>query len=132
MQKGVATSAQHAASLRRTVAQSSCEAELYAASAATNEVIWLRSLLEELGMDVGGPSRLLVDNRGTIEVAKHGVKSDRTKHVDIKYHHITDTVERGTIQLEWVSTDKQEADIMTKALGTPAFDQLKKAIMTHD
>lgn len=117
---------------QRTVAQSSCEAELYAASAATNEVIWLRSLLGELGMNIGGASRLFVDNRGTIEVAKHGVKSDRTKHVDIKYHHITDTIERGEIQLEWVSTNKQEADIMTKALGAPVFDHLKKTIMTHD
>lgn len=117
---------------QKSVAQSSCEAELYAAAAATNELLWLRSLMKELGMEVEGASKLLVDNQGTIEVAKHGVKSDRTKHVDVKYHHITDTVDKGHVQLEWVSTDKQQADIMTKALGAPVFLKMKEAIMTRD
>jgi hypothetical protein len=117
---------------QRITAQSSCEAELYAASAATNEVVWLRSLLSELELDIGGPSILLVDNQGTIEVSNHGIKSDRTKHVDIKYHHITETIEKGLIELEWVPTDKQQADIFTKALGAPQHGALRKLIMTHE
>lgn len=112
-----------------TVAQSSCEAELYAASAATNELLWLRSLLSELGLKSQGPSTLHVDNQGAIEVAKHGVKSDRTKHVDIKYHHITDMIEKQLVRVEWVSTQEQQADIMTKALAVQSFDKLRNAIM---
>ena len=112
-----------------TVAQSSCEAELYAASAATNELLWLRSLLSELGIASRTPSILRVDNQGAIEVAKHGVKSDRTKHVDIKYHHITDVIEKGLIKIEWVTTEEQQADIMTKALAVQTFSKLQDAIM---
>lgn len=118
---------------QRTVAQSSCEAELYAMSAATNEILWLRSLLGELGLQADGPSRLHVDNQGAIEVGKHGVKSERTKHVDIKYHHLTDTVEKGQVVFEWVRTQEQLADIMTKALAAPAFQELRARLMqlTH-
>ena len=112
-----------------TVAQSSCEAELYAASAATNELLWLRSLLSELGIASRTQSKLYVDNQGAIEVAKHGVKSDRTKHVDIKYHHITDVIEKGLITVEWVATEEQQADIMTKALAVQTFSKLQGAIM---
>jgi hypothetical protein len=117
---------------QRTVAQSSCEAELYAASSATNEMIWLRSLLKELGFNIGGASQLWVDNQGTIEVAKHGVKSERTKHIDIRYHHITDCIEKKMVKVDWVKTSEQQADIMTKALALPQFEPLKETIMTHD
>ena len=113
-----------------TVAQSSCEAELYAASAAVNEVLWLRSLLSELDLEVQGPSILYVDNQGSIEVAKHGVKSERTKHVDIKYHHITDMIQKGYVTIEWIQTGEQHADIMTKALAAPVFQGLQKKIMS--
>ena len=112
-----------------TVAQSSCEAELYAASAATNELLWLRSLLSELGLQMNGPSTLFVDNQGAIEVAKHGVKSERTKHVDIKYHHITDVIEKDLITIKWVGTEEQQADIMTKALAVQTFSKLQGTIM---
>ena len=111
-----------------TVAQSSCEAELYAASAATNELLWLRSLLGELGLLMNEPSMLYVDNQGAIEVAKHGVKSERTKHVDIKYHHITDVIEKNLITVDWVNTQQQQADIMTKALSAPVFQGLRSKL----
>lgn len=117
---------------QRTVAQSSCEAELYAAAAATNEMIWLRSLLSELGFNIGGASQLWVDNQGTIEVVKHGVKSERTKHIDIKYHHVTDCVDKEIIKVNWINTKEQQADIMTKALAAPQFQPLRETIMTHD
>ena len=116
---------------QRTVATSTCEAELYAQAAGMQEVLWLRGLLGELGLNVGVQSRVYGDNQGTIALSKKGVKSERTKHVDVKYHFVTETVEAGTIGLKWVPSAEQQADIFTKALSAPVFLQLRKNLMTQ-
>jgi hypothetical protein len=116
---------------QRTVAQSTCEAELYAEAAAIQEVLWLRGLLQELGLHVQSGSVVHGDNQSTIAVSKNGIKGSRTKHVDVKYHFITETVEAGTVQLKWVPTGEQQADIFTKALSTAVFEHFRRALMTR-
>jgi len=109
---------------QRTVALSTCEAELYAKAAAIQEVLWLRGLMKELGLHTQTGSTVHGDNQSAIAVAKNGVKGERTKHVDVKYHFVTEAVEHGDVQLQWVSTHLQEADIFTKALPAQAFQKL--------
>jgi hypothetical protein len=116
---------------QRVVALSTCEAELYAESAAIQEVLWLRGLMEELGLHVQTGSIVYGDNQSTIAVSENGVKTERTKHVDVKYHFVTETVERGAIKLRWIPTTQQQADIFTKALAAPVFELLRKKIMTR-
>ena len=116
---------------QRTVAQSTCEAELYAEAAAIQEVLWLRGVLSELGLYTQMGSLVYGDNQSTIAVSKNGIKGERTKHVDVKYHFVTETVERGDVQLKWIPTTEQQADIFTKALGTPVFEHLRKLLMTR-
>jgi hypothetical protein len=116
---------------QRTVALSTCEAELYAEAAAIQEVLWLRGLLKELGLRCQTGSVVHGDNQSTIAVSKNGVRSDRTKHVDVKYHFITETVDRGDVQLKWVPTTEQQADIFTKALAAPVFELFRRQIMTR-
>ena len=121
------------------VAQSTCEAELYAEAAAINEVLWLRDLIGELGVKITNDVRLNIreesgvivycDNQSTIKVSKNGIKADRTKHVDIKYHFITDVINEKKVTLKWVPTDRQEADIFTKALPTEAFIRHRRSLM---
>ena len=83
---------------QRVVALSTCEAELYAESAAIQEVLWLRGLMEELGLHTQTGSTVYGDNQSAIAVSQNGVKGERTKHVDVKYHFVTETVERGEVQ----------------------------------
>jgi hypothetical protein len=116
---------------QRTVAQSTCEAELYAEAAAINEVLWLRGLLTELGLRVQKPSMILGDNQSTIALSEHGVKSERTKHVDVKYHFITDEISKGAVGVKWVPSAEQQADIFTKALAAPVFELLRGQLMTR-
>jgi hypothetical protein len=116
---------------QRTVALSTCEAELYAEAAAVQEVLWLRGLLRELGLRCQMGSVVHGDNQSTIAVSKNGVRSDRTKHVDVKYHFITETINRGDVRLQWVPTTEQQADIFTKALAQPAFEYLRRQLMTR-
>ena len=70
------------------------------------------------------------DNQSAIAVSENGVKGERTKHVDVKYHFVTETVERGVVKLHWVPTAEQQADIFTKALAAPAFVHLRKQLMS--
>ena len=116
---------------QRTVAQSTCEAELYAEAAAIQEVLWLRGILTELSLHLRMGSAVYGDNQSTIAVSKNGIKGERTKHVDVKYHFITETVENGVVQLKWIPTTEQQADIFTKALGAPVFELLRRALMTR-
>jgi transposase InsO family protein len=116
---------------QRVVALSTCEAELYAEAAAIQEVLWLRGLMEELGLHTRTGSVIYGDNQSAIAVSQNGVRSERTKHVDVKYHFVTEAVERGSIQLRWVPTTQQQADIFTKALAAPVFELLRKQLMTR-
>jgi hypothetical protein len=116
---------------QRVVALSTCEAELYAEAAAMQEVIWLRGLLNELGLHTAMSSVIYGDNQSAIAVTKNGIKGERTKHVDIKYHFVTETVERGDVTLKWIPTGDQQADIFTKALPPPVFGNFRRQLMTR-
>jgi hypothetical protein len=116
---------------QRTVAQSTCEAELYAEAAAMQEVLWLRGLLAELGLHTQTGSPVYGDNQSTLAISANGIKGERTKHVDVKYHFITETVERGDVKLRWIPTAEQQADIFTKPLAAPAFERLRQLLMTR-
>jgi hypothetical protein len=116
---------------QRVVALSTCEAELYAEAAAIQEVLWLRGLMEELGLHTQTGSTVYGDNQSAIAASANGVKSERTKHVDVKYHFVTESVERGVVTLKWVPTAQQQADIFTKALATPVFTTLRQQLMTR-
>jgi hypothetical protein len=116
---------------QRVVAQSTCEAELYAEAAAIQEVLWQRGLLNELNLPVQDGSIIYGDNQSTITISKNGIKSERTKHIDVKYHFVTEQINAGTIKVQWVPTTDQQADIFTKALARPQFERLRKELMTR-
>ena len=69
------------------------------------------------------------DNQSTQELSKNDVKSERTKHIDIKYHYIHDEVSSGRVQLEWIPTTEQLADILTKPLGGPQHKELRDHLL---
>jgi hypothetical protein len=114
---------------QRVVSLSTCESELYAQASAAQELLYQRGLLQELGLTVATPSTLHGDNQSGIAVATHGVKSERTKHVDIKYHFLTDSIASGALKLQWIPTTEQQADIFTKALAAPLFERFRELLM---
>ena len=90
----------------------------------------MRGMLLELGLLTAEGSVVFGDNQSANAIATNGIKGERTKHVDIKYHFITETVERGDVQLQWIPTAEMEADIFTKALARPLFEHFRKLLMT--
>jgi hypothetical protein len=113
---------------QQTIALSSTEAEYMAASSAAQEVMYLRALLLSLRHKQDGPTILYQDNQGAIAIGKDFVSNRRTKHIDIKYHYIRERVEKGDIQLQYLSTEEMIADCLTKPVGKQILDRAKKFI----
>ena len=113
---------------RVVAALSSCEAEYVAATTAACQGIWLARLIGEmLNTDVR-PPRLLVDNKSAISLSKNPVFHDRSKHIEIRYHFIRECVEEGRIDIDYICTNDQLADVLTKALGRLKFLELRGRI----
>ncbi|KAG6590645.1 RxLR effector candidate protein [Phytophthora cinnamomi] len=111
---------------QRTVALSSTEAEYMALSEATQEAVWLKVFLRELGeMASDEAIKIYEDNQGSIALAKNPEFHKRTKHIDIRYHFVREKVEDGQVVLEYCSTKDMLADIMTKAITSVQFEVLR-------
>ena len=70
----------------------------------------------------------MCDNTSAINVSKNLIQHSRTKHIDIKHHFIHDHVLKGDIELEFVSTLEQLADILTKFLNEKTFISIRRRL----
>ena len=95
-------------------AQSTTEAEYIAAATAAKEVKWFRQLFIDLKMPQGKPTPLVVDNQSAIKVTYNPEFHQRSKHIEVKYHFIRETIEEGHIETQYVPTQEQKADMLTK------------------
>ncbi|KAJ9540774.1 hypothetical protein OSB04_027280 [Centaurea solstitialis] len=105
-------------------ARSSTEAEYRALADTTQELIWLRWLLSDMGAPQRSPTPLWCDNNSAIQIAHNDVFHERTKHIEIDCHFTRQHVVRNTIQLHPISTLDQPADIFTKAHLPGRFREL--------
>ena len=106
---------------QQAVALSSTEAEYRGAVKASCEAVWLRRMLADMHVFQTGPTSLFCDNQGVLKLAKNPVFHERTKHVETHCHYIRQLVEDGSVQLKYVPTTEQPADIFTKPLGPDKF-----------
>ncbi|KAL0293887.1 UNVERIFIED_CONTAM: Retrovirus-related Pol polyprotein from transposon TNT 1-94 [Sesamum radiatum] len=110
------------------VTLSTCESEYVATNAGTCHAIWLRRLLSELYFAQDRATKIMVDNKSAIALAKNPVFHDRSKHIDARFHFIRDCIANKEIEVEYVKTLDQVADIFTKALKKDRFQQLREMI----
>uniref|UniRef100_A0A803QI12 Uncharacterized protein n=1 Tax=Cannabis sativa TaxID=3483 RepID=A0A803QI12_CANSA len=106
------------------VSRSSAEAEFRALALGVCEGIWLKRLLSELRLFAGESIKMLCDSQAAISIAKNPVHHDRTKHIEIDRHFITEKIENATIQTIYTPSRLQTADVLTKALPRTVFDEL--------
>ena len=100
-----------------SVALSSTKAEYIASSLGAREAVWLRKLLSDLFKRHLKPTVIYCDNQSCIKLSSNPVFHNRSKHIEIPFHYIKDMVNRGIIQLEYICTNEQMADIVTKPLA---------------
>ncbi|CAI7861130.1 unnamed protein product [Closterium sp. NIES-53] len=98
------------------VGQSSCETEHMALHHGAKEVVWLRRLLEEIGVCQKEPTVIFCDNESAVKLAKTACLHGLTKHIRPKWHWVRRLLDKE-VRLEIVKTHQQAADILTKRLA---------------
>ena len=115
-----------------TVALSSSEAEFMAATESVKDVKFLRLLLEELGFPQSKATKVLEDNNGCIFMSKNQGQHKKAKHINYRQHFIKDAVKDGDVDLTYVATKDQAADVLTKPLGAKLFTKFRGMLMGQD
>jgi len=104
--------------LQKTTALSVAEAEYMAITEALTECLWLRPFLVSLGMTIEGPTLIQADNKAAIALSKNPEFHKRTKHVGIRFHRIRQEQEANVVKLEYVASEDNLADLLTKPLSS--------------
>ena len=99
------------------VALSTTEEKYVASCSASCEAVWLPKLLSNLfGLQLDATC-IYCNNQSCVKFSDNLVFHDKSKHIDIKYHYIWDMVQRGAVKLQYVTTDEQISDVLTKSLA---------------
>ena len=110
---------------KKCVSKSTTEAEYIALSMASQEMIWLRRLLTDIGFKHDKPSIIFEDNQGAIVLSRNPKLNSRTKHIDISYHFIREQVNRNIVSVKYCPSESMLPDIMTKALPKTTFEKFR-------
>nr|GEY55215.1 retrovirus-related Pol polyprotein from transposon TNT 1-94 [Tanacetum cinerariifolium] len=105
------------------------EAKYIVMSGCCAQILWMRSQLTDYGFAFN-KIPLYCDNRSAIALCCNNVQHFTSKHIDIRHHFIREQVERGVVELYFVSTDYQLADIFTKALPRQRFEFILSCLDT--
>ncbi|GJV66780.1 hypothetical protein Tco_1482289 [Tanacetum coccineum] len=106
-----------------STAISTTEAEYIAMSGCCAQILWMRSQLKDYGF-IFNKIPLYCDNKSAIALSCNNVQHSRSKHIDIRHHFIREQVKNGVVELYFVETNYQLADILTKALPRERFEFL--------
>ena len=103
--------------LQASVATSSCEAEYIQASEAMKDILFIRNMIHEIMPDwIISPTTLYCDNTAAISIVRNPQASKRTRHVQLRFQALREAVENKQVKIEYVSSDLNTADVLTKPL----------------
>ena len=117
-----------------SISKSTTEAEYISASEAACDLVWLNDLLLDAGLlPEEGPrplrtSKLLVDNKGAVDLTKSEALTRRSRHIEIRYHMIRDWANKGEIDVQHVTGAANRADGLTKPLPADPYKEFRDAI----
>jgi hypothetical protein len=117
--------------LQPTVALSSTEAEFMATCDAAKMLLFIRSILWDLGIPQHAATVIYEDNDAATAMANAQKPTTRTRHMDIRYFALAEWVERDLVILEQIHTSVNEADHLTKTLDKTLFYRHVDHLMGH-
>lgn len=110
------------------VTLSSTESEFVAVCITSCEILNIKNLLNDLCIKIEQPFYIMEDNRSTIKLLRNFENDKRCKHIDVKLHFILDLINEKIIDVEYVSTDDQFADVFTKSLCFIKFNRFRSLL----
>jgi hypothetical protein len=113
----------------KSVTLSSTEAEYFAISEVAKEIMFIKQVIESMGMKIRLPIVIKVDNVGAIYLSNNYTTSQRTKHIDIRTHFVRQYIEDGIIKIEFVRSENNDADIFTKNTTEEIFIKQSEKIV---
>ena len=129
---------------QQCVALSSAESEYIALCSAAKGIIWIERLMNDIGFShYGGDAEsksslassnssiptIHCDNKSAIAIGEKDSSHGRTKHIDTQYHFIREKIADRTLQVKWISTHDQMADILTKSLAPRIFHRFRDELV---
>nr|GFC62313.1 retrovirus-related Pol polyprotein from transposon TNT 1-94 [Tanacetum cinerariifolium] len=108
---------------QKSAAISSTEAKYIALFGCCAQILWMRSQLSNYGLGFN-KIPMYCDYKSAIALCCNNVQHSRSKHIDIRYHFIKEQVENGVIELYFINTEYQLANLFTKALGRDIIEFL--------
>jgi len=115
---------------QKTVAKSSCEAEIICLSDSAGYMIWAQQWMLEQGYTDMPVVKIWEDNEAVITLIKKGKPaSDASRHFEIRYFFITDLINRGLVEIEHLPSEKMSADVYSKGTSNEVFFSLSKKVM---
>ncbi|CAI7747178.1 unnamed protein product [Closterium sp. NIES-54] len=110
------------------IALSTAESGYMALFFACQEGVWLRRLMKELDITIEGPTVVKSDSKSAIDLARNDNWHGRTKHMNVKYHWVREQLEKQQFKFEFVPTQEQVADFLTKVLPRSNFEYCKEKV----
>lgn len=108
------------------VSLSTAEAEYVALAETCKEVIWLTRIAEHFGITETSPITMFTDNQSAKALTDNNRFSQRSKHIDTKFHFIRDISEKGIVSIKYHPIETNIADMLTKPLGGNKIRQLRE------
>ena len=99
-----------------------------AAANAACQALWLKRVLAEMQGAAQSVPVLRVDNKSAIALIKNPVLHGQCKHIEVKYHLVRESAEQGLIKVDFIRSEEQLGDILTKSLGKVKFHEVRSKI----
>jgi len=113
-----------------TIAMSTVEAEYISAASCCTQLLWMKHQLDDYHINANSIP-IFYANTAAICLSKNPILHSRAKHIKIKHHFIKDYVKKGILDIQFIDTEHQWADIFTKPLTVERFDFIKKNLNMH-
>jgi hypothetical protein len=98
-------------------------------SSATNELIWMKELLESIGLKIHHPIDIKGDNQAQVKLVNR--QELATRNVRVSYHNVQHEADKGTISVEWIEGKNNIADILTKPLAADLFEEFRNRLVVN-
>ncbi|KAM1978239.1 hypothetical protein ACFX16_014949 [Malus domestica] len=104
-----------------SISRSSTEAEYKALARAAADMAWIRLILKDVSAILPSPPQLFCDNQSVIALSLNPIHHSRIKHLEIDFHFVREGVQKGDLEVLYVPTQDQVADVLTKGFHGPDF-----------